>query len=360
MKTAIPILALLMVLAACAPKPFASPLTSPSAPPTPPPSPAVGEEITPIGAILADPVAYRGREVTVIAYYRGWDLLGEAGTGPPRTRSDIAVADATGAIYIAPAGEEAMSGLPPLLPSQVESTETLLRLHGRVEMTENGQPYLLVTKMEEVKGLPARVVLRVHRTGGFAGMNEELMALSDGTLYYLNRKTRTHVRWKADPAQVIQAVEGLRPFLDKEVGTQVPDGFAYSITVQDGEQVRTAVFYEGKLPEDAGRALAPILDWFGEAIDRVVRPTPTPGPYPGAVMAAIRRLAEDRDISPEEIAVASWEPVDWPDTSLGCPEPGMMYAQVIVPGYLVVLEVHGDLYRAHTDRTGERVVFCLP
>ena len=97
MKTAIPILALLMVLAACAPKPFASPLTSPSAPPTPPPSPAVGEEITPIGAILADPVAYRGREVTVIAYYRGWDLLGEAGTGPPRTRSDIAVADATGA-----------------------------------------------------------------------------------------------------------------------------------------------------------------------------------------------------------------------------------------------------------------------
>ncbi|MFN3763546.1 MAG: hypothetical protein ACK4WK_10150 [Anaerolineae bacterium] len=360
MRRAITILALLVVLAACAPTPLTSPLSPHSVPPTPPPSPAAGEESTPIGAILADPAGYRGREVTIIAYYRGWDLLGEAGTGPPRTRSDIAVADATGAIYIAPAGEEAMSGLPPLLPFKMESTETLLRLHGRVEMTDTGQPYLLVTKMEEVKGLPARVLLRVRRTGGFAGMDEELMALSDGTLYYLNRKTRTHVRWTADPAQVARVVEGLRPFLDGEVGTQFPDGFAYSITVQDGEQVRTAVFYEGKLPEDAARALAPILDWFGEAVDRVARPTPTPGAYPGAVMAAVRRLAEDRGVPPEEIAVASWEPVDWPDTSLGCPEPGMMYAQVIVPGYLVVLEFRGNLYRAHTDRTGERVVFCLP
>ncbi len=364
MRTAITIFALLMVLTACTPKPFASPLTSRSIPPTPPPSPlpsrAVGEDVTPIGAILADPAAYRGREVTVVAYYRGWDLLREAGSGPPGPLSAIAVADPTGAIYIAPAGEEAMSGLPPLRPFQVESTETLLRLHGRVEMTDTGQPYILVTKMEEVKGLPARVLLRVRRTGGFAGMDQELMAMADGTLYFLDRKTRVHTRWKTDPAQIARVIEGLRPFLDGEVGTQVPDGFAYAVTVQDGEQVRTAVFYEGRLSDEASQALAPLQDWFGEATGRVVRPTPSPGPYPDAVTAAIRRLAEDRDIPPEEIKVASWEAVDWPDTSLGCPEPGMMYAQVIVPGYLVVLEFRGDLYRAHTDRTGERVVFCLP
>ncbi|MCX7854970.1 MAG: hypothetical protein N2556_03165, partial [Anaerolineae bacterium] len=363
---AITILALLMVVAACTPKPFASPLSSRSTPPTPPlsplpsPSPTLWEDITPIGDILADPAGYKGREVTVIAYYRGWDLLGETGTGPPRTRSDIAVADPTGAIYIAPAGEDAMSGLPPLLPFQVESTETLLRLQGRVQIAENGQPYILVTKMEEIKGLPARVLLQIRRTGGIAAMNQELTAMADGTLYFLDRKTRAHVRWKADPLQVAQVIEGLRPFLDKEVGTQVPDGFAYAITVQDGEQVKTTVFYEGKLSEEAGRVLAPIQAWFGEAMDRVARPTPTPGAYPGAVMAAIRRLAEQRDIPPEEITVASWEPVDWPDTSLGCPEPGMMYAQVIVPGYLIVLEARGNLYRVHTDRAGEQIVFCLP
>ncbi|MBC7228094.1 MAG: hypothetical protein H5T61_12840 [Thermoflexales bacterium] len=366
MRTAIPIFALLMILAACTPRPFASPLSSRSTPPTPPlsplpfPSPALWEDITPIGDILADPAGYKGREVTVIAYYRGWDLLREAGSGPPRTRSDIAVADPTGAIYIAPAGEDAMSGLPSLRPFEVGSTETLLRLQGRVQIAENGQPYILVTKMEEIKGLPARVLLRVRRTGGIAGMDQELTAMADGTLYFLDRKTRTHTRWKADPVQVTQAVKGLRPFLDKESGTQVPDGFAYNITIQDGEEVKTAVFYEGKLPEEASQALAPILAWFGEAMDRIARPTPTPGAYPGAVMAAVRRLAEQRDIPPEEIAVASWEPVDWPDTSLGCPEPGMMYAQVIVPGYLVILDVHGELYRVHTDRAGEQIVFCLP
>ncbi len=363
MRTAVLMVTLLTMLAACAPKPLNSPLSPQSGLPTPPPSPpgpspALWESITPIGDILADPARYQGREVTIVAYYRGWDLLGEAGTGPPRTRSDIAVADPTGAIYIAPAGEEAMSGLPPLLPFQVESTETLLRLRGRVEMTERGQPYILVTKMEKVEGLPARVLLRVRRTGGIAGMDQELMAMADGTLYFLDRKTRTHIRWKADPNQVAQAIESLRPFLDKEVGIQVPDGFAYAVTLQEGEQVRTVVFYEGRLSEEAARALAPIRAWFGEAMERVARPTPTPGPYPGAVLAAVRWLAEQRDIPPEEITVASWEPVDWPDTSLGCPEPGMMYAQVIVPGYLVMLEVRGEIFRVHTDRAGQR--FCSP
>ncbi len=295
--------------------------------------------------------------MTVIAYYRGWDLLGEAGTGPPRTLSDIAVADPTGGIYIAPAGPEAMSGLPPLLPFRMESTETLLQLRGRVEMTENGQPYLLVTKLEEVKGLPARVLLRARRPGGIAGMDQELMAMADGTLYFLDRKTRTHVRWQVDPVRIARAVEGLRPFLDQEVGRQVPDGFAYTVTLQDGEQIRTAVFYEGTLPEEAAQALVPLRDWFGEAMDRPARPTPTPGAYPGAVMAAVRALAEQLDIPPEAIAVAAWEPVDWPDTSLGCPEPGMMYAQVIVPGYVVFLEARGETFRVHTDRAGERVCF---
>ncbi len=256
MRTAVLMVTLLTMLAACAPKPLNSPLSPPSGLPTPPPSPpgpspVLWEEVTPIGDILADPARYQGQEVTIVAYYRGWDLLGEAGTGPPRTRSDIAVADPTGCIYIAPAGPEAISSLPPLLPHQMASTETLLRLQGRVEMTERGQPYILVTKMEKMEGLPARVLLRVRRTGGIAGMDQELMAMADGTLYFLDRKTRTRIRWKADPNQVAQAIEGLRPFLDKEVGIQVPDGFAYAVTLQEGEQVRTAVFYDGRLSEEA-------------------------------------------------------------------------------------------------------------
>ena len=355
---------LAILLASCTPGPSTSPLSPQSAPPTPPPqpqtlpSPSTGESVTPIGDILADPRAYEGREVTVVAYYRGWDLLGEAGSGPPLTRSDVAVADATGGIYIVFAGEEAVSGLPRLAPFDREATETLLRLYGVVQLNPNGQPYILVKKGEVMKGLPARVLLRVRRTGGIAGMDQELMAMADGTLYFLDRKSRTHVRWQVDPAQVLQAAEGLRPFLDGEVGRQVPDGFAYAVTLQDGEQVRTAVFYEGTLPEDAARALAPLQDWFGEAMEQASRPTPTPGAYPGAVMAAVRALSEQLDVPPEEITVAAWEPVDWPDTSIGCPQPGMMYAQVIVPGYVVFLEARGETFRVHTDQAGQRV--CIP
>ena len=120
----------------------------------------------------------------------------------------------------------------------------------------------------------------------------------------------------------------------------------------------TAVFYEGTLPEDAARALAPLQDWFGEAVEQASRPTPTPGAYPGAVMAAVRALSEQLDVPPEEITVAAWEPVDWPDTSIGCPQPGMVYAQVIVPGYVVFLETRGETFRVHTDRAGQRV--CIP
>lgn len=362
MRTVILLAALLLMLASCTPGPFTSPLSSPPASPTSAPSPlplpSLWESVTPIGEILADPAGYNGREVTIVAYYRGWDLWGEAGSGPPLTRSDVAVADATGGIYIVLAGEKSPSDMPPLSPSDREATETLLRLHGVVRLTPSGQPYILVTKGEVMKGLPARVLLRVRRTGGIAGMDQELMVMADGRVYFLDRKTRYHGRWQMGPEQVVRAMEGLRPFLDQEVGRPIPDGFIYTVTVSEGEQVRRTVFYEGVLSEAANRALAPLREWFGEAGDRPARPTPTPGAYPGAVMAAVRALAAQLDIPPEAITVAAWEPVDWPDTSLGCPEPGMMYAQVIVPGYRVFLEVRGETVRVHTDRAGER--FCFP
>ncbi len=358
----------LLLLGACAPAPDVLPAAPTVVPPTAPAAtsspaptaPAAGEVATPIGEILADLQAYQGRAVTVIAYFRGWDLLEEIAGGPPQTRSEVAVADATGGIYIVFAGPEAQKDLPLLSPQDRQSTETLLRLHGTVQIAASGRPYLLVTKGEAMQGLPPRVLLRVRRTGGIAALDQELMALSDGTLYFLDRRNRAHVRWQTDGRQVVQAAANMRPFLDREVGAQVPDGFAYAITVQDGVQVRTAVFYEGKLPEEAGKALAPLQSWFGEALSRLARPAATPGPYPGPVMAAVRALADRLGIPAAQIAVAAWEAVDWPDASLGCPEPGMAYAQVITPGYQIMLEARGEIHQVHTDRSGQRVVFCAP
>lgn len=50
--------------------------------------------------------------------------------------------------------------------------------------------------------------------------------------------------------------------------------------------------------------------------------------------------------------VVQAEAVEWPDGSLGCPQPGMMYPQVITPGYKVVLESGGQTYVYHGDRSG--------
>jgi hypothetical protein len=76
-----------------------------------------------------------------------------------------------------------------------------------------------------------------------------------------------------------------------------------------------------------------------------------------AVQAARRDLASRLGLSVADIRVVSVEAVDWPDSSLGCPEPGKMYLQVITPGYRVVLQAGGETYTYHTDR-GTRAVLC--
>lgn len=59
----------------------------------------------------------------------------------------------------------------------------------------------------------------------------------------------------------------------------------------------------------------------------------------------------------EEIVVRSVEAVDWPGAGLGCPEPDVVYAQVVTPGFRVVLEAKGETYEYHSDQ-GERVIRC--
>jgi len=68
-------------------------------------------------------------------------------------------------------------------------------------------------------------------------------------------------------------------------------------------------------------------------------------------------LADRTGTDKEQITMVSVKAVDWPDASLGCPEPGMFYAQVITPGYKIVLSHDGERYEYHTDRSS-RVVLC--
>jgi len=75
------------------------------------------------------------------------------------------------------------------------------------------------------------------------------------------------------------------------------------------------------------------------------------------VALAKKDLARRRDISAERIALKHIEDVDWPDASLGCPEEGKAYAQVIMPGYRLVLSDGIRYFEYHTDRH-LRVIYC--
>ncbi len=77
--------------------------------------------------------------------------------------------------------------------------------------------------------------------------------------------------------------------------------------------------------------------------------------YPQPVKIAVARLAQERDISEDEVRVDAVEPVDWPDSSLGLAQPGQAYLTVITPGYRVRLSVGDETYVYHTDRRSQVV-----
>jgi hypothetical protein len=83
-------------------------------------------------------------------------------------------------------------------------------------------------------------------------------------------------------------------------------------------------------------------------------PAPVTGEVPPTVMNAARaELATHVGIDRAASAtVLSAEAVDWPDGSLGCPQPDMVYPQVITPGYQVVFEVDGKEYDIRATTSG--------
>ena len=61
-----------------------------------------------------------------------------------------------------------------------------------------------------------------------------------------------------------------------------------------------------------------------------------------AVRLATRTLSEHLGVDEQSISLDDVVAVDWPDSSLGCPEPGRSYAPIIMSGYRVTLAVDGD------------------
>ncbi|OLT21801.1 hypothetical protein BJF81_14735 [Ornithinimicrobium sp. CNJ-824] len=82
------------------------------------------------------------------------------------------------------------------------------------------------------------------------------------------------------------------------------------------------------------------------------------GPVPDAILQgddvqeAIAAEADRRDVEPDAVEVVGYAVVTWPDGSLGCPKPGMMYTQALVPGRQLILAVDGRQASYHAAEDG--------
>ena len=76
-------------------------------------------------------------------------------------------------------------------------------------------------------------------------------------------------------------------------------------------------------------------------------------PWAQLVDRAKADLAKQLSVAAADIKVLAAEAVTWPDGSLGCPQPGMMYTQALVAGYFIRLQVGQTIANYHGGGQGE-------
>ena len=87
------------------------------------------------------------------------------------------------------------------------------------------------------------------------------------------------------------------------------------------------------------------------------------GPVPDAIVsrpqvqAAIADFAERQGVPVDEVTAAGYADVTWPDGSLGCPQPGVMYTQALVPGHQLILQVD-DTTASYHAAEGKPFAYC--
>jgi hypothetical protein len=68
--------------------------------------------------------------------------------------------------------------------------------------------------------------------------------------------------------------------------------------------------------------------------------------------AVVADAARRFKVAESGVVVARAEQVTWPNGALGCPEPGTMYTQALVPGFRVVARTSSGELLYHTDTLG--------
>jgi hypothetical protein len=86
-----------------------------------------------------------------------------------------------------------------------------------------------------------------------------------------------------------------------------------------------------------------------------IRVEDSPEAHAGSV--ARQAVADALGIESDGVRVVSTVFREFPDGSLGCPQPGMAYGQVISPGYQVLVEAGGRRFDVRVAGTGGRICY---
>ena len=89
-------------------------------------------------------------------------------------------------------------------------------------------------------------------------------------------------------------------------------------------------------------------------------PSPPDEAVPGGIETSARKLlAEELGVDGGDFKLHSSEGMGWSDASLGCPQEGMFYAQVLTQGFKLVFDLAGTSHAVHTNSDGSHMVVCV-
>lgn len=147
------------------------------------------------------------------------------------------------------------------------------------------------------------------------------------------------------------------------IGTFVLIGFVFLTSKSLAYEVKAVIEGQPNLSVTVGSSVKmeyqpSVTEVFGEKKWEVI-PTGLVSQIPPAdryrksleelILLAKENLARRLGVKIEEISLVLTEEKTWSDASLGCSEPGKAYAEVITPGYLIVLEFGGKEYQYHAS-----------
>ena len=189
-------------------------------------------------------------------------------------------------------------------------------------------------------------VLIWHRVGGIAGFCDDVEVFANGTYTASDCSDQSSKH---------------RGQLDRSQHSMLTDWLARFTAFKDGEDSTTpsypdqmfiqTIFMGNGSIQPSVEEIAAISNFAAS----LAAQHQTGDEYSDVVVKAREFLANELGITPDQIEVVSVEATEWPDSCLGVVIPDTMCAEVITPGYKIILQAQGRDRELHTDETGRNI-----